>query len=105
VNEDEENVEELLPTYAFGELSDEDRTLVEAALAESPRLREELSRYERLFVLLAAAATEEIEAPANLQARIARQVAIRAYIRAAEELLAGLLGAYAKIIVRYLGLA
>jgi anti-sigma factor RsiW len=101
----EENVEELLSAYAFGELSDEEREKVEAALTESPRLREELSHYERLFVLLAAAAAEEVETSANLQARIARQVAIRAYIRAAEELLAGLLGAYGKVIIRYLGLA
>jgi hypothetical protein len=33
---------------------------VEAALAESPRLQLELSRYERLFVLLSAAAYEEV---------------------------------------------
>ena len=46
------NVEELLPAYVAGELSKEENERVEAALVESSRLRAELSRYERLFVLL-----------------------------------------------------
>jgi anti-sigma factor RsiW len=53
------SAEELLPAYVAGELSAEESERVEAALAESQRLRDELSRYERLFVLLSAAAAEE----------------------------------------------
>ncbi len=61
------NIEELLPAYAAGELSEEESERVEAALAESQRLRAELSRYERLFVLLSAAAAEEVRVPADLR--------------------------------------
>jgi len=43
------NIEELLPAYVAGELSEEDSERVEAALARSSRLRAELSRYERLL--------------------------------------------------------
>lgn len=99
------NVEELLPAYAAGELSGEERDLVESALAESPRLREDLLRYEQLFVLLSAAAAEEINAPANLQGRVARQVAMRAYLSAAAQLAEGLLGAYGRAIIYYLKMA
>ncbi|HVF01216.1 MAG TPA: zf-HC2 domain-containing protein [Rubrobacteraceae bacterium] len=57
------SVEELLPAYAAGELSEMESERVEVALAESQRLRVELSRYERLFVLLSAAAAEEVRVP------------------------------------------
>ena len=39
------SVEELLHAYAAGELSEEESERVEVALAESQRLRVELSRY------------------------------------------------------------
>jgi anti-sigma factor RsiW len=99
-----EGVEELLPTYVSGELPDEERARVEVALAGSPRLRDEVSRYETLFVLLATAAAEELEAPANLQARIARQVALKSYLGAAARLVEGLLGVYGRAVIYYLGL-
>lgn len=98
------SIEELLDAYVSGELSTEDEDRVEAALAQSPRLREELARYERLFVLIAAAAAEQMEAPAGLKESVARQVAVKSYLAAAEELAAGVLGAYGKVIIRYLGL-
>ena len=60
------SIEELLPAYVAGELSEEENERVEAALAESPRLRTELSRYERLFVLLSAAAAEEVRVPGSM---------------------------------------
>ena len=72
------NVEELLPAYVAGELSEEESERVEAALAESPRLRDEFSRYERLFVLLSAAAAEEVRVPADLRTRIALQITMNA---------------------------
>lgn len=100
----EASVEELLPAYAAGELSDEDEARVEATLAGSPQLREELVRYERLFVLLAAAAAEEVEASARLRGRVARQVALRSYLGAASRLVEGLLGAYGRAIIYYLRL-
>lgn len=98
-------VEELLPAYAWGELSEEDSLRVEAAVAESPRLQDELSHYERLSVLMAAAVEEQIEAPANLRGRIDRQVALKAYVGAAEKVMLGVLGAYGKALIDYLRLA
>ena len=67
---------ELLPAYAAGELTEEELRAVEAALAASAHLREELARYQLLFALLGAAAAEELDAPADLETRIARQVAV-----------------------------
>jgi anti-sigma factor RsiW len=99
------NVEELLPAYVAGELSEEESERVEAALAESPRLRDELSRYERLFVLLSAAAAEEVRVPADLRTRIALQIAMNAYLDAAANLLGDILGAYGRALVYFLRLA
>jgi anti-sigma factor RsiW len=100
-----ENVEDLIPAYAAGELSEEEARRVEAALEGSPRLREELRRYERLFVLLSAAAAEEVRAPRSLEARVAAQVALRAYLKAAAGLAGGLLGDYGRALIYYLRLA
>jgi anti-sigma factor RsiW len=99
------NVEELLPAYVAGELSEEESERVEAALAESPRLREEFSRYERLFVLLSAAAAEEVRVPADLRTRIALQITMNAYLDAAANLLGDILGAYGRALVSFLRLA
>ncbi len=99
------NVEELLPAYVAGELSEEENERVEAALVESPRLQTELSRYERLFVLLSAAATEEIRVPADLQRRITVQIALNAYLDAAADLLGDILGAYGRALIYFLRLA
>ena len=99
------SIEELLPSYVAGELSEEESAQVEAALAESPRLRVELSRYERLFVLLSAAASEEVRVPADLRPRISLQITLSAYIGAAAELVGSLLGAYGRALVYYLRLA
>ena len=99
------NIEELLPGYVNGELSDEESERVEAALAESPHLRVELSRYERLFVLLSAAASEEVRAPADLRPRVALQITLSAYLGAAAELAGSLLGAYGRALTFYLRLA
>ena len=96
--------EELLAGYVTGELSEPERVDVETALAASPRLRDELSRYERLFLLLAAAAAEDLEAPADLQTRIVRQVAVKAYLNMAFDLASSLFGAYGRAIVYYLKL-
>lgn len=98
------NVEELLPGYIFCELTDYEREEVEAALARSARLRDELTRYERVFALLAAAAEEDLEAPASLERRIARRVAVKAYVNLANDLLGGLLGAYGRAILYYMSL-
>lgn len=83
------SLEELLPAYIAGELTEEENERVEAALAESPHLRVELSRYERIFVLLSAAAAEEVRVPADMQTRIILQVTLSAYLSAAAELLGG----------------
>ena len=98
------SVEELLPAYVTGELSDAEEARVEAALATAPRLQDELARYERLLVLISAAATEELEAPASLRNRIARQVAMRSYLGAAASLVEGILGAYGRAVIYYLRL-
>ncbi len=99
------SIEELLPAYVAGELSEEDSERVEAALAESSRLRAELSRYERLFVLLSAAAAEEVRVPSELRTRIILQITLTAYLDAAAELLGGILGAYGRALVYFLKLA
>lgn len=98
------NVEELLPAYVAGELSGPEREQVEAVLEDSPRLREEARRYERLFVFLVTAAAEEAEVPAGFEERVARQVAVRAYLGAAARVAEGLLGAYGRAIIYYLKL-
>ena len=99
------NVEELLPAYVAGELSEEESELVEAALVESPRLRTELSRYERLFVLLSTAAAEEIRVPTDLRTRITVQITMNAYLDAAADLLGDILGAYGRALIYFLRLA
>lgn len=99
------NVEELLPAYVAGELSEEENERVETALVESPRLQTELSRYERLFVLLSAAATEEIRVPADLRTRIIVQITLNAYLDAAADLLGDILGAYGRALIYFLRLA
>lgn len=98
------SVEELLPAYAVGELSGEELERVEAALENSPSLREELDKYEEMFVLLAAAAEEEAKAPKSLLGRVNRQVAMQAYLGAVANTLDGLLGAYGRAILYYLRL-
>ena len=99
------SIEELLPAYVAGELSREESERVEAALAESPHLRVELSRYERLFVLLSAAASEEVRVPADLRSRITLHITLSAYLGAAAELAGSLLGAYGRALTFYLKLA
>jgi anti-sigma-K factor RskA len=99
------NVEELLPAYVAGELSEEENKRMEAALAESPRLKTQLSRYKRLFVLLSAAATEEIRVPADLRTRITVQITLNVYLDAAADLLGDILGAYGRALIYFLRLA
>ncbi len=99
------NIEELLPGYVNDELSDEESARVEAAVAETPRLQLELSRYERLFVLLAAAASEEVRVPTDLRPRITLQITLSAYLSAAAGLAGSLLGAYGRALTFYLRLA
>ena len=98
------SVEELLPAYVTGELSEEANERFESALAESPRLRVECSRYERLFVLLSAAA-EEVRVPAELRFRVIVQISTRAYLDAAVGLLGDVFGAYRRALVYFLKLA
>lgn len=99
------NIEELVQRHATGELSGREAKQVEDALSESPRLREELARYEQLLVLLAAAAEQEVRVPRDLRAQVAWRVAVTAYLSAAAELAGGLLGAYGRAFIYYLGLA
>ncbi len=98
------SIEELLLAYAAGELSEEESKRVEAALAGSERLRKELQRYERLFVLLSAAATEEVRAPVDLRTSIIVQITISAYLDGAAQLLGDLLEDYGRAVVYFLRL-
>jgi anti-sigma factor RsiW len=99
------SIEELLPAYVAGELSEEESERVAAAVAESPRLQVEVSRYERLFVFLSAAAAEEVRVPADLHTSIIVQITLSAYLNAAAELLGGILGAYGRALIYFLRLA
>lgn len=99
------DMEELVAAYASDELSGEEAVRFEEALLASPRLREELDRYERVFVLLAAAAREEVKVPRGLRARVVWRVAITSYLDSAFALAGGLLGAYGRAFVYYLRLA
>ena len=98
-----DDVLELLPAYVAGELDAAAQERVTRALAESPRLRDELARYRRLFVLLAALAEEQIVPDAGLDRRIMRQIAIRWYFGGTARFLEGLAGAYGRAVLYYLG--
>ena len=98
------SVEELLPGYITGELTKADHERVRAALTDSPRLREELARYEQLFLLFALAAAEELQVPADLSTRIMRQVTVQFYLDRVVNLAYDLAGAYGRAIAYYLGL-
>ena len=87
------DVEGLLPAYVAGELADAERA------------RAELARYQRLFVLLAAVALEEVAPPANLEGRVARQLAVQWSLRSAVSLVDDLVGRYGRAFAYYFGLA
>jgi anti-sigma factor RsiW len=95
------SVLELLPAYVADELGVDERAHVERALANSARLRDELARYRHLFVLLAALSLDARDAPAGLDARIMRQVAVQWYLDAAVRWLEGLTGAYGRALLHY----
>jgi hypothetical protein len=98
------NIEELLPAFAAGELGGDEREAVLQALSASPRLWDEVSRYQQLHLLLAAAAGLDVAPPSDLSGRIARQVAIRFYLNSATRLIGDLIGAYGRALVFYAGL-
>jgi len=98
------SVEDLLPGYLAGELSDDEREQVRAALATSPELRAELERYGRLFLVLATTAAEELQQPGDLSTRIMRQVALQHYLKLLTNLSYDVFGAYGRALVFYLGL-
>ena len=94
---------DLLPAYAADELDAPARERVERALAASPPLREELDRYRRLFVLLAALADEEVAMDASAERQMLRHLAFNWYLGGAARLFEGLVGAYGRALLYYLG--
>ncbi|WP_119069763.1 anti-sigma factor family protein [Rubrobacter indicoceani] len=94
--------EETLFAYASGELDGEEERAFEEMLLTSPELRREVERYEKLLVLLRAAAGEEVDVPENFASRVNRRVMLKAYLRAASGLFEGLLGAYGRAVLYYL---
>lgn len=92
----------LLPAYVADDLDAAARERVERALASSPRLRDELVRYQRLMVLLAALAEEEVAMPASAERRMLRQLAIGWYLSGAARFVEGLVGAYGRAVLHYL---
>lgn len=98
------SIDELLPAFVAGELEDEERETVLQMLGESPSLWEEMSRYQQLHLMLAAVAEMPLAPPADLSARIARQLAVRFYLRAATRLIGDLFGVYGRAVVFYAGL-
>ena len=71
---------ELLPSLVADELSFEDRMAVLEALRTSPALRQELERWQHLFLLLGAATVINIAPPADLSQHIVRRIALRQYL-------------------------
>ena len=93
----------LLPAYVADELDAAERERVERALAGSPRLREELGRYQRLFVLLAALADEDVALGTTAERRMLRQLAIGWYLGGVVRFVEGVAGAYGRALIHYLG--
>ncbi len=93
----------LLPAYVADGLDAAERDRVEHALTQSPPLRDELVRYQRLFVLLAALADEELALGATAERQMLRQLAIGWYLGGAARFVEGLVGAYARALLHYLG--
>jgi len=93
----------LLPAYVADELDAAARERVERALAQSPQLRDELVRYRRLFVLLAALADEEVTLGVSAERRMLRQLAIGWFLGGAARFVEGLVGAYGRALIHYLG--
>ncbi len=98
------NVEELLPAYIAGELSEAGRERVRAALATSPRLREERAHYQQLFLLFVLAQAAELPTPTDLSTRIMRHVTLHYYLNRLTNLAYDLVGAYGRAIAFYLRL-
>ncbi len=93
----------LLPAHVADELDAAERERVERALAESPRLYDELVRYQRLFVLMAALADEDVALDATAERRMLRQLAIGWYLGGVARFVEGLAGAYGRALLHYLG--
>ena len=93
----------LLPAYVADELDAEARERVERALESSPRLRDELARYRRLMVLLAALAEEEVAMSRGAERRMLAVLALNWYLGGAARLVEGLAGAYGRALLHYLG--
>lgn len=98
------NVLDLLPGYLAGELAPDEQAQVEAALQQMPALQAELERYRQLRTLVELVALVEISAPPDLAGRIARQVALHYYLGLLNRYLSGVLSAYGRALVYYLGL-
>lgn len=99
---DSVGTDETLFAYANGELGEKESLDLEGRLGRSPDLRREVERYERLIVLLGAAAEEDMRAPDDLAARVNRRVLMKAYIRAASGIFEGIIGAYGRAVLYYL---
>lgn len=98
-----DEVLDLLPAYAADELDAAERERVARALAASPGLRDELARYQRLLVLLVALADEDVALGATAERRMLRQLAIGWYLGGAARFVEGLVGAYGRALLHYLG--
>lgn len=98
-----DEVLELLPAYVADELTATDRERVERALESAPHLHDELVRYQRLFVLLAALADEEVALGTTAERRMLRQLAIGWYLGGIVRFAEGLAGAYGRAVLFYLG--
>ncbi|MGI8649242.1 MAG: anti-sigma factor family protein [Rubrobacter sp.] len=94
--------EEMLFAHASGTLDEREARNFEGQLERSSTLRQEAERYERLVVLLRAAAEEDVRAPQKLAGKINRQVMLNAYLKAATGLFEGVLGAYGRAVLYYL---
>lgn len=77
---DYNEIRDLLPAYALGAVEPEEREQIEAALAKSPELREELATYAPVMEALALS-VPQMKPPSDLGDRILRAATAQPVVR------------------------
>lgn len=96
-------IQELLSGYAAGELTPDEQAEVAAALAAAPQLQEELVQYQRVLVLLAVLADDEVRMSTSAERQLLRHLTIHWYLGRTVRFVEGVVGAYGRALLHYLG--